>query len=130
MKCKDLLKCLGIAVAVAIIIITIIAGVWSILGFDSNTNTTDTENIEYTENAQYSESYADRNNYEYKIVYRPNIDGLCKTLYFNGTVTISSMTTYAKGDNFELCVKDGILMLNIGNNTIVTSDFSITNNFN
>lgn len=80
------------------------------------------------EHSSYTTERSKSSDYEYKLVYQPDLMGYRRVLYFNGEVSTDSVIVYAKEDDFELYVKDGVLILKIGDNTVVTSEFSIKNN--
>lgn len=80
------------------------------------------------------ENQASNDKYEYKLVYKPCLGSEYESLYFNTKnkyVTKYDGSRYiGTGDkDFELYIHNGTLWLELGDKRVVTTEFSITNDW-
>ena len=125
--------------AVAILALLIFACVAPILFRGADSDATETLVTEQADNInEESESYSldnqsNHDKFEYMLVYKSSLGGFYKSLYFNtdGHFIKSNGSRYisVKDDDFELYVQDGTLWLTIGDKKVVTTEFSITNDW-
>lgn len=125
--------------AIAILILLAFACVAPILFWGTDSDTTETLVTEqvsntYTESKQYSlENQNNHEEYEYKLVYKASLTDLYKSLYFNveGPFIKSNGSRYirVKDEDFELYIREGTLWLTIGDKKVVTTEFSVTNDW-